>query len=257
MNKAKFLFLQTGFLLKYATTSNSCYYCSLFSLHVLQIESTCGIVFIQLLVLLLQMGDKLTVGILKYLVVKSVSTAARNSTIKTVGKAAVDIIAANSHKPTVKESAVVKNGMLYLKPTRSSDDYIGADAYEIVQELLGAGFENITLKPVHTLSARGIKKYGKIVDITINGKDTFAGVRRIPCSSKIVIEHLDFKNSVDQSVYNQVQRLHPETVHSFSDLKGATKRQTTPTNTKKFCPYCGTPIENQKAKFCTACGEEI
>jgi len=151
-------------------------------------------------------GDE-NMGILGNLIVKGVSTALTNSTIKTVGNATVGVIAATAQKQEGKEDAVVKNGVLYIKPTRSSEDYLNKDVLDIVQELLGAGFESITLKSIKKLGDWSIKKYGRIHSISINGKNEFLGIKKVPASSHIVIEYLDFKDGINQDVYANVIEL--------------------------------------------------
>ena len=205
-------------------------------------------------------------GLLGSIIAKGVATAATNSTIKAVGNAAATVIATGASKSSTKEDVTVKNGVVLIKPTRSSDDYCGENALEIARELLGAGFESVTFKPIYTLSERAKKRYGEIELVSINGKDTFVGVKKVPASSYIVIEYLDFKKKVDPSVYASVQKINPgvftgvaptsaiqQVVESTVQPKGV---QTEPI-TKKFCPYCGTAIAVTGAKFCIGCGKEI
>ena len=52
-------------------------------------------------------------GLLGNLIIKGVTTVARNSTIKTIGTAAVGIIDATTKKQNQKEDAVVKNGKIW------------------------------------------------------------------------------------------------------------------------------------------------
>ena len=85
-------------------------------------------------------------GLLSYIIAKGVQTAAAKSIIKTVGYTTLDVIDATAKKNAQKDDAVVKKGKLYIKPTRSSEKYNGASAFEVVQELLGVGFESVTLK---------------------------------------------------------------------------------------------------------------
>lgn len=132
-------------------------------------------------------------GLLGSIIAKGVTTAAKNSTIRAVGSAAATVIASKASSPSEKSDVVVKNGVVLIKPTRSSEDYCGESALEVAKELLGVGFESVTLKPVNTLSERAKKRYGEIDSISINGKDEFLGVKKVPASSYIVIEYLDFK----------------------------------------------------------------
>jgi len=203
-------------------------------------------------------GDE-NMGILGNLIVKGVSTALTNSTIKTVGNATVGVIAATAQKQEGKEDAVVKNGVLYIKPTRSSEDYLNKDVLDIVQELLGAGFESITLKSIKKLGDWSIKKYGRIHSISINGKNEFLGIKKVPASSHIVIEYLDFKDGINQDVYANVNRIVAGIIHNVSDIEAMLPKDevTTESSLKKYCSYCGESIQSEKAKFCSACGKEI
>ena len=153
-----------------------------------------------------------------------------------------------------------------IKPTRSSDDYCGENALEIVRELLGAGFESVTFKPRNSLSERAKKRYGEIEMVSINGKDNFAGVKKVPASSYIVIEYLDFKKNVDPSVYASVERIYPGVLSRIAPTPAIQqepvrsiqpKVERTETVTKKFCPFCGTAIAVAGAKFCISCGKQI
>lgn len=205
-------------------------------------------------------------GLLGSIIAKGVTTAATNSTIKAVGNAAATVIATSASKSSTKEDVTVKNGVVLIKPTRSSDDYCGENALEIAKELLGAGFESVTFKPRNTLSERAKKRYGEIEVVSINGKDTFVGVKKVPSSSYIVIEYLDFKKNVDPSVYASVQRINPgvfnrvaaiPAIQQDSEPSVQSKVTQAKTVTKKFCPYCGTAVAVAGAKFCIGCGKEI
>lgn len=205
-------------------------------------------------------------GLLGGIIAKGVTTAATNSTIRAVGNAAATVIATSASKSSTKEDVTVKNGVVLIKPTRSSDDYRGENALEIAKELLGAGFEGVTFKPRNTLSERAKKRYGEIEVVSINGKDTFVGVKKVPSSSYIVIEYLDFKKNVDSSVYTSVQKINPgvfSRVAAIPAIQQEPEANVQPkvvqakTATKKFCPYCGTAVAVAGAKFCIGCGKQI
>ncbi len=205
-------------------------------------------------------------GLLGSIIAKGVTTAATNSTIKAVGNAAATVIATGASKSSTKEDVAVKNGVVLIKPTRSSDDYCGENALEIARELLGAGFESVTFKPRNSLSERAKKRYGEIEMVSINGKDNFAGVKKVPASSYIVIEYLDFKKNVDPSVYASVERIYPGVLSRIAPTPAIQqepvrsiqpKVERTETVTKKFCPFCGTAIAVAGAKFCISCGKQI
>ncbi len=132
-------------------------------------------------------------GLLGGIIAKGVMTAATNSTIKAVGNAAATVIATTANNRSEKDDIVAKNGVILIKPTRASGDYCGENALEIARELLGAGFESVKLKPINRLSERAKKRYGEIESISINGKDDFMGMKKVPASSYIVIEYLDFR----------------------------------------------------------------
>ena len=201
----------------------------------------------------LNAGD-IIMGFLGDLIVKGITTAARNSTIKVIGDATVDVIAAAAQKEANKDDSVVKNGKLYIKPTRSSENYINENALEIARELLGVGFENITLKPVKKLGQLSAKKYGKIHSISINGKDEFLGIKKVPASSYILIEFLDFKDNVDREVYKNVSRIKSGKIQKDLDAAAIVENNC---SSRKFCSYCGEVIIKEDAKFCSACGKEI
>ncbi|MGN1132585.1 MAG: zinc ribbon domain-containing protein [Ruminococcus sp.] len=195
-------------------------------------------------------------GLLGNLIVKGVATAARNSTIKAVGNAAVDVISATSQKQS-QEDIVVKNGIVSIKPTRSSQDYLGENTLDVVQELLGVGFEKVTLKPVKKLSEHSVKKYGRIHTISINGNSEFVGIKRIPASSYILIEFLDFKNNVNPEVYKNVKRITSGTISNTDEQESPYHENYNANNSKNFCPYCGEKVINKNSKFCSNCGQKI
>lgn len=197
-------------------------------------------------------------GLLGSILFKGVATAARNSTIRAVGNAATNVIATKTSASAEKDDIVVKNGVMLIKPTRSSDDYCGENALEIARELLGVGFESITLKPIKTLSERAKKRYGEIESISINGKDEFLGIKKVPSSSYIVIEYSDFKNTVDAGVYASVAKITPGIMNRTELQRSIQENNVTPVSeTKKFCPYCGASLSMDGAKFCPYCGNAI
>ena len=200
-------------------------------------------------------------GLLGGIIAKGVITAARNSTIRAVGEATVGVIAATASKPSAKEDVTFKNGIMFIKPTRSSDDYLDKYTPDIIQELFGAGFENITVKPIQRLNERAQKKYGKIVSLSINGKNEFLGIKKVPATSHIVIEYLDFKKNVNQEIYATVERITPGPVHKktpgASDAAFVLQEVNDAKNFKKFCPFCGSPVVSETAKFCSNCGKEL
>lgn len=207
-------------------------------------------------------------GLLGNIIAKGVVTAAKNSTIRAVGDAAATVIATGANSKSAKEDITVKNGVVLIKPTRSSENFCGENALEIARELLGAGFESVMLKPRNTLSERAKKRYGKIEVVSINGKEEFLGVKKVPASSYIVIEYLDFKKNVDPSVYVGLEVINPGVMNSIVTQKiqqepvqqvRAEIPQATQTSggEKKFCPYCGNKIAFSDAKFCMGCGKEI
>jgi hypothetical protein len=204
------------------------------------------------------------------IIAKKVATAAANSTIKAVGNAAANVISASSKNKTEKEDMVVKNGVVFIKPTRSSENYLGENAYDIAQELLGAGFDSVSMKPIYKLSERSVRKYGRIESITINGKADFLGIKRIPASSYIVIEYLDFKQNIPPQIYANVQYIcpgvmrkgaTPATPVSTAPVVNSALVQHRSTNNfveyKRFCIYCGHQLQGKEARFCAYCGQAV
>ena len=197
-------------------------------------------------------------GLLGSIIAKGVMTAATNSTIKAVGDATATVIATKANNRTEKDDIIVKNGVVLIKPTRSSEDYQGENALEIAREFLGVGFESVTLKPIHRLNERAKKRYGEIDSISFNGKDEFLGIKKVPVSSYIVIEYLDFKKNVDVEVYASVAKITPVTMKRNESKESIQENNTKSANElKRFCPYCGAVLPVIDAKFCSSCGKEI
>lgn len=197
-------------------------------------------------------------SILGKIIEKGISTAATKSIIKTVGNTTVGVISATAQKQSQKDDAVDKNGKLYIKPTRTSENYIGESVDEIVQELLGIGFESITLKPINKLNERSIKKYGKIKSIAINGNHEFFRSKRVPATSHIVIEFLDFREDVSPEVFTKVKRLSTGKIKNADELEYS--YQSTPSvyhALKSFCPFCGEKVIYTNARFCASCGKNL
>ena len=197
-------------------------------------------------------------GLLGSIIAKGVATAAKNSTIKAVGDATANVIATKASTSAENDDIIVKNGVMLIKPTRSSEDYCGENALEIAKELLGAGFENVTLKPVKVLSERAKKRYGEIKSISINGKSEFLGIKKVPASSYIVIEYSDFKKNVDAGVYTSVAKIAPG-IMNRTDLQVNIQKSkvSSEDEAKKFCQYCGAALSVADAKFCSSCGHAI
>ncbi len=193
-------------------------------------------------------------GLLTSLIIKGVTTAAAKSTIKTVGKTAIEVIDAKSKSEAQKDNSVVKNGILHIKPPHPSEEYLDKNALDVSIELLGVGFESVELKAVKKLGERGINKYGNVRSISINGDKDFFGIRKVPASSHIVIEFLDFKDGLNPETYTKVKRLKTGKICSINDLEDKSNNIS---NAKRYCIYCGEPITNGNAKFCFACGKAI
>lgn len=185
------------------------------------------------------------------LISKVISTAARNSTIKAVGQTAINVISAAK----TKTDSCNHN---HITATRNAIDYYEEYVMDVVRELLGARFENITLKSANKLNERSKNKYGLIESISIAGKYDFSKQTKFAKSSHIVIEFLDFKSKVNQNIYSSVTRIpngaitiQSNETESYTTLKTSTCRP------NKFCPYCGESITIDNAKFCSNCGESI
>ena len=210
-------------------------------------------------------------GLLGNIIAKSVITAARNSTIKAAGIATATVIDAAVNTRAAKEDIALKNGTVLIKPTRPKENYIGENAVEIARELLGRGFENVTLKPVEKLAPKAAKKYGRITDISINGNYDFRSNKKIPASSYIVIEYLEFKAGSGPEVYANVEWIGPGVKHSVSDLDPIQTVNYLPARSympaqpymlaqpaaKRFCAYCGQQLQYAEAKYCSACGAKL
>ena len=198
-------------------------------------------------------------GLLGELLSKSVTTAARNATIRTVGDVTKEVIAVTAQNRVPKDDAVVKKGKLYIRPTRPSENYYNEDVLEITTELLGAGFESVTIKPVKKLNERAAKKYGKIQSIKINGFEEFPRILRVPASAQIIIEYLEFKDGVSMSAYATVKRIKPGTIYGAKDIECLEQKNNVPVlgKVKGFCVYCGEPIKKEGARFCASCGKPI
>ncbi len=228
-------------------------------------------------------------GILGYLVSKGVQRAS----IKTVGRTVAHVMTAKTVAETerinaetqrinaeverakyrqaasnriTKDSAVVDE-TVRIKPPRSSEKYHDRDAFEAAKELFAAGFVDVTLRPVKSLSANS-NKYGKIRSISINGNSDFMGVRKVSANSKIIITYSDFKKDVNKEAFTNARQVASETTEPATDTAitenaveiGTTTVQQNNTaeySFRKYCVYCGEPITNERARFCSACGEKI
>ena len=197
-------------------------------------------------------------GLLGSIIAKGVVTAAKNSTIKAVGVAAATVIGAKAAASAQKEDVIVKNGTKLIKPSRSHEEYYGENVVEIARELLGLGFENITLKPSFELREKARKDYGKISSISINGNSEFLGVKKVPSTTYIVIEYREFKTNVGQAAYYNLTKIVPGTVHNLNELESMYNPQNMlpQPNAKNFCLHCGTPLPTE-AKFCSNCGQSV
>ena len=193
-------------------------------------------------------------GLLGSIIAKGVVTAAKNSTIRAVGEAAATVIGAKA----TKDDVVIKNGTKLIKPPRSHENYYGENAVETARELLGVGFENITLRPKFELRERARKDYGKISMISINGNSEFLGVKKVPSTAYIVIEYREFKTNVGPSAYYNLTKIVPGTVHNLNELESMYNvvNVIPDTNAKHFCLHCGNPLPDG-AKFCSNCGKEV
>lgn len=151
--------------------------------------------------------------------------------------------------------ATIKNGRLYLPPTRSKYEYLHENALEIADELLEAGFENVTLTPIKKLNNGAINKYGQIHKITINGNKEFDKTKKLPSSAVIHIEYLDFKYTTPNT-YKNVSYITPGPVQKVEPPIATTQTTNKPITPEptSFCIYCGFP--NQNSTFCGNCGKK-
>ena len=93
-------------------------------------------------------SGEVKMGLFGQLISTGITTAAKNSTIKAIGDATSKAI---SSLPDTEVIAVGNAGPLLVKPTRPSEEYHGEKALEMAKELVGVGFESVTLQPVCTL----------------------------------------------------------------------------------------------------------
>lgn len=164
------------------------------------------------------MYARVKMGLLNSIIVKGAETAFKKSLIDAAGNAASKVILATSKSLESKEDSTVKNGLLYVRPSRSAEEYINKDAVSIANELIGCGFERVELKPCKTLTSFGVKRYGLIKKVTINGKSDFGTLKKIPSTAYIIVEYLDFKESVNPSVYDKIDgEIIPGMVGDFID----------------------------------------
>ena len=194
-------------------------------------------------------------GLLGNLIMKGVTTAARNSTIKAAGYALVEVMEAKAKRD--ENTSETKKEVLQIKPTRSCNEYYDENVSDILKELLGVGFDNVTLKAEKKLKERTAKKYGKISSISINGKRDFSKMKKVPSSSHIVIEFLDFKDDIGEEVYTGTRRIMEGTFHSLAEIEKETNACISVSGYARYCIYCGQPISDEKARFCSHCGKEV
>ncbi len=174
--------------------------------------------------------------------------------------ATAGIISVKSLKSNNEKNSQESKNLIH--PTRNDEDYYNEDAVGIAKELSGAGFENIELKPIKKLGLFSSKRYGKIHNISINGNNKFS------IQSHIVISYLDFKNNVDQCIYDEVQRIDSKNwriaknnehieISKPNEFEKYDSPQKSDRISKKYCSFCGAQAKNENAKFCTSCGNCI
>ncbi len=187
--------------------------------------------------------------------------------------ATAGIVATKALKNKQSSSENPPLGFRFVNPTRYHNDYIGEDSVNIAKELYSVGFENIELQPLKKLGILSTKKYGKISAISINGNSSFSKKDGFSPFSYIIISYLDFKDGVDRGVYDSVNYIDPENWNTQKNKQAnapentdfteplefeyKTTSHSTAYTEKKFCPFCGTQIQNNQARFCALCGENI
>lgn len=202
-------------------------------------------------------------GLLSYLVVKGMETASKKAVINAAGMATATVISATAQAKEGNPDSVVKNGVLYVKPNRNSEEYIGKGAITTVNELLGCGFEKVELKANKSIGSFGIKKYGKVKSVSINGKNEFFARKKVLSSAYVVVEYNDFKDSVDRSMLGKVEMIKPGIFESiineetFITHKVNINQNNATTYETRYCMYCGKEINDSNAKYCCGCGREL
>ena len=89
-------------------------------------------------------------------------------------------------------------------------------------------------------------------------KVSFSKRKKVPASSYIIIEYLDFKKTVNVGVYTSVARIMPGIMNRNQMQVGVQEPGITSIGeAKKFCPYCGSVLNITGAKFCAGCGKAI
>ena len=196
-------------------------------------------------------------GFISKIIVSEVVGAATSFATNAIKNKMSENATTNEVEENISKNGIIKNGRLYLKPTRSKYDYIHENAIEIADELLDAGFENVTLSPIKKLNEGAIKKYGQIHKIMFNGRNEFDESKEIPASSTIVIEYLDFK-TITPNTYSNVSYISPGPVKKVkSATEVSNNTSTTTNNTNNLCIHCGFPIQNKNETFCGNCGGKI
>lgn len=218
-------------------------------------------------------------GIIGNAISKGIAAATRNSTIKAVSKAAIDVINAKSSNTntsqnvvhvasdcnttdTSKNTTTSEKDNKYICPSRSSEEYLNANALDVCYELFGVGFTKIMLKPRKKLNERSVKKYGKIRSITISGKNEFSERKRFLPTAYIIIEYLDFKPGISPDIYSNVEYINPgimsnDRVNNDGETKETHSINSSAYSSKKFCPYCGESLTTSEAAFCPSCGNRL
>ena len=209
-------------------------------------------------------------GLLSYLVVKGVETASKKTLINATGMAATSVIATAAQIKEEQPDSIIKHGTLYVKPNRASSDYYGNDAITTVNELIGCGFDAVELKASKNIGSFGIKKYGKVKSVTINGQSDFNTKKKFISSAYVIVEYNEFRSSVDDSIRSKVNTIRPgifntiineatfaEPKISMSQTNISQNQVYTSASALRYCMYCGKQISDSNARFCSACGKEL
>lgn len=218
-------------------------------------------------------GEKsreVSMGILKWIIVKQVSTAATKGIIRTVGQAVVDTTAGvynevdKHNKINDKRASVmqkqVQNTM--IKPP-DIEEFIGEHYLKARAALVQAGFEDISFVEIPDIKKGWLYNDGEVEEISIGGKTEIRRKDKIFPNTPVVISYHTFAKKNISPVMQQLPQPCQQNWAQQANKRVANviEQDQPPLQTINgaglvYCPRCGS-VQSTSSRFCSSCGQQL
>lgn len=209
-------------------------------------------------------------GILKWIIVKQVSTAATKGIIKTVGQAVVDTTAGVYNEVDKHNKINDKRGSLMQKQVMTPmskppdiDEFIGEHYLKARAALVQAGFEDISYVEIPDIKKGWLHKDGEVEEISIGGKTEIRRKDKFYTNTPVVITYHTFAKKNTVPVMQQLPQPYQQNWAQQANKRATNvieQDQLLPQTINGaglvYCPRCGS-VQSTTSRFCSSCGQQL